>query len=461
MSKTTNIQHDKGPRAIRHKPQLRADGAWALLQILEHGASSREVMPMIFERHGLAKDRAWLQESVFGVLRVLPTLQSWLRQLLKTPLKKQQKIIEHLIMLGLFQQAYMRTSTHAAVSETVEASKLLKQPQLSGMVNAILRNFERHELAQQIDTAPHVVANLPKWLYRELASAYPDHLANLCKAMSTKPPLWLRVNPLVNSLDEYCNRLNEASIAHEALPPHAIFLEKYTDVTTLPNFDEGGCSVQDLAAQQAASLLKLKDDDCVLDACAAPGGKTAALIETGVCLKALYALDNVASRNARTHDNLSRLGHIQRMGDKLHIVDADASDTASLSKLPMFNKILLDAPCSATGVIRRHPDIKWHRKGTDIAALVELQKSILEATWQRLLPGGVLLYATCSILPQENSQQIKNFLQTHSDASLVPIEAQSDPEALGWQILPGEKNMDGFFYARLLKSDSAIKQAHL
>ena len=445
--------HDKSNRsAISHQVHLRADAAWVLYQVLEHGKSTRDVMPLVFARHHQAKDRAWLQETVFGVLRVLPTLQTWLRSLLTTPLKKQQKIIEHVIMIGLFQQAYMRTSLHAAVSETVDASKILKQPQLSGMVNAILRNFERNNVQEQAIEAPHAQANLPKWLYKKLASAYPLQISQLSAAMQTKAPLWLRVNLQFISIEDYSKLLNDGDIAHDCIPPSAIKLHNYIDVTRLPLFDEGGFAIQDMAAQLAAILLSIEDGDVVLDACAAPGGKTAALIEANPMLGQLYAIDSVSERNTRTFDNLERLGHLARLDDRLHVLNLDASDENSYLQLPKFNKILLDAPCSATGVIRRHPDIKWHRKASDIETLVELQREILEQTWRALLPGGTLLYATCSILPQENTDQVKLFLDTHTDAQLAPIKEEESSEHPGWQILPGEADMDGFFYARLLKS---------
>jgi 16S rRNA (cytosine967-C5)-methyltransferase len=452
MARKGHGQQQGRETAPRHSIHLRADAAWALLQILEYGASSREVMPAVFARHQKAQDRAWLQETVFGVLRVLPTLQSWLRQLLSSPLKKQQKIIEHLIMLGLFQQAFMRTSSHAAVSETVNASKVLKQPQLSGVVNAILRNFERQNMAQQTQHEPHVIANLPKWLYKKLLAAYPDEIANISEAMQQKPPLYLRVNTLHISVDEYSQLLTERELAHEIIEPSAIRLEKYADVTGLPLFESGGFSVQDLAAQQSAQLLNAQAGDIVLDACAAPGGKTSAIIEGCPELGAIYAIDNVQERNTRTIENLTRLGHVEQLEQRLQIVNADASKPATYSSLPIFNKILLDAPCSATGVIRRHPDIKWHRKANDIDVLIDLQYRILETVWERLAPGGILLYATCSILPQENGEQIARFLEAHEDAVHLPIEFEQKEDALGWQILPGEQNMDGFFYARLLKS---------
>lgn len=451
---------------INHRPNLRADAAWASMQILEHGRSSREVMPQIFDRHTKAQDRAWLQELVFGILRVLPTLQSWLRELLNKPLKKQQKIIEHVIMVGLFQQAYMRTSSHAAVSETVNACKILKQTQLSGLVNAILRNFERENLAEKPAMQPHVQQNVPKWLYKKLALAYPEALDDICTAMLQRPPIFLRINTLKISTKAYSQLLDEYNIAHRIITPitansaspSAILLKQSVHVPSLPKYEQGAFAVQDLAAQQAASLLNVQQGDIVLDACAAPGGKTAAIIESCPSLSHLYAIDAIGSRNTRTRENLARLGHDELLSDRLSILDADASDPQYLDTLPKFDRILLDAPCSATGVIRRHPDIKWHRKPADIEALVILQQRILETTWQSLKVGGTLLYATCSILPEENQEQIKRFLTTHDDASLQAInlhatKQENHAQQIGWQILPSEHNMDGFFYARLLKSD--------
>lgn len=453
MNKETVSSNSTSRPLIKHTPQLRADAAWALMHILEHGMSSRDIMPMVFERHAKATDRAWLQEVVFGVLRVLPTVQSWLRQLLKSPLKKQQKVIEHVIMIGLFQQAFMRTSSHAAVSETVNASKVLKQGQLSGLVNAILRNFEREKLSEKSPSEPHVSVNLPKWLYKQLSQAYPDKIAELGFALQQKPPLWLRINPMVVNLAKYSDILNTQDIAHEVYPPFGIKLNQYTEITKLPMFEEGGFAVQDFAAQQAASLLKVNPDDIVLDACAAPGGKTAAIIEACPEIGVIYAIDSSAQRNIRTHENLARLGHSQRFGLKLKVIDADAMQVKTFEMLPQFDKILLDAPCSATGVIRRHPDIKWHRKASDIETLCQLQSQILDNVWRTLKPGGTLLYATCSILPQENTEQVSSFLQRHKNAVLDQIEGKTGSNTLGWQILPGDQSMDGFFYARLIKSN--------
>ncbi len=409
-------------------------------------------MPLVFERTPKAKDRAWLQESVFGVLRVLPRLQVYLRLLLEKPLKSQQKIIEHVIMLGMFQSAFMRTSSHAAVSETVEAVKVLKAPQLSGLVNAILRRFEREKIVEHEITQAHAKVNLPKWLFRTLSEAYPENIDSLCEQMNAKAPLFLRINLMEIGLPDYCELLNKAQIAHEIHPPRTVLIKQNVEIPSLPLYESGGFSVQDYAAQKSADLLQVQPGEVVLDACAAPGGKTGAIIEACPALGHIYAMDTDEHRQSKTRENLKRLNHTKRLKARLTIVNGDASDPASFSSLPLFDKILLDAPCTATGIIRKHPDIKWHRKASDVEAICQLQQKILANCWAQLKPGGVLLYATCSILPQENSQQITAFLASHSDASLLAIQGHEHDQQVGWQILPGEQNMDGFFYARLIKS---------
>lgn len=455
------------PYQLNHRPHLRADAAWVLFQILEHGKSSREVMPKVFDRHE-GKDNAWLQEMVFGCLRELPKLQYWLRQLLSKPLKGEQKVIEHLIMLGFYQLVFTRTSSHAAVSETVEACAAMGQHRLKGLVNANLRSFQREALAEQDIDVPHIRVGLPKWLHKQLLQHYPDQVFEIAEQINARPPLWLRVNALKGSRLNYAAKLEAQGIAFEyaensASPlkdigldtEQSIRLIKRTDVTALPGFQEGLFSVQDLAAQLAAELLDVQAGDDVLDCCAAPGGKTAHILESQLALASLDAIDSDGQRLERIEENMHRLGHDVAFGEKLNLYVVDASSEAVLSRVlkeKQYDRILLDAPCSATGVIRRHPDIRWLRKASDINNTVALQKTILEQIWQRLKPGGVMLYATCSILKQENQLQIAEFLMSHEDANLVPLHEGDTPESPGLQILPGQAQMDGFYYARLLKS---------
>ena len=429
------------------KVYLRADTAWVIFQVLEQGKSSREALSMAQARHS-KQDAAWLQEMAMGVFRHLPQLQIWLRELLEQPLKGSKKILEHVILLGFYQQAYSRVSDHAAVAATVNAAEILGGKSLKGLINAILRNFQRQQLAEQVSDNHIIQSGLPKWLYKRLASAYPQELETLLSGMNQPAPVWLRVNQQQCTQPVYCNALTEAGIrfALSEAHPDAIIMLDRTPITTLPGFAEGWFSVQDGAAQLAAPLLDAQPGERILDCCAAPGGKSAHILERTTGLAQLIALDSEASRLTRMTENLQRL--------QLHanLVCADAAELDSWWDGNCFDRILLDAPCSATGVIRRHPDIRWLRKSADIEVLQALQYKILTNLWRTLKPGGTLVYATCSVLPAENTGQISRFLQEHSEAQLQAIQPGETIEQPGRQILPGEQQMDGFYYARLLKS---------
>ena len=429
------------------KVDLRADTAWVIFQVLEQGKSSRETLAIAQARHS-KKDAAWLQEMAMGVFRHLPQLQIWLRELLEQSLKGSKKILEHVILLGFYQQAFSRVSDHAAVAATVNAAEVLGGKGLKGLINAILRNFQRQQLAEQVSDNPIIQSGLPKWLYKRLANAYPQELESLLSGMNQPAPIWLRVNQQQCTQPDYCNALAEADIrfALSEAHPDAVILLDRTPITTLPGFAEGWFSVQDGAAQLAAPLLDAQPGERILDCCAAPGGKSAHILERTSGLAELIALDSEASRLTRMSENLQRL--------QLHanLVCADAAEVNSWWDGKPFDRILLDAPCSATGVIRRHPDIRWLRKSADIEVLQALQYKILSNLWRTLKPGGTLVYATCSVLPVENKAQISRFLQEHSNAQLLPIQPGETIEQPGRQILPGEQQMDGFYYARLLKS---------
>ncbi|WP_416306802.1 16S rRNA (cytosine(967)-C(5))-methyltransferase RsmB [Neptunicella sp. SCSIO 80796] len=429
------------------KPNLRADAANILLSVLEKGQSLRDTLPAAQEKHQ-DKDKAWLQEMVFGVLRQLPLLQYWLRQLLDKPLKGRNKVAEHLIVLGLYQLAFSRVSDHAAVSETVAACPTLKVPGLKGLVNAILRNFVRQKLATKKPENAQILSGLPNWLFQQISQHYPEQSEQLIHSMHNKAPIWLRVNQQQCSVKQYCAELEQQQIAYQISEQHpdGLILQRSCDITSLPGYDKGWFAVQDGAAQLAARLLSPQQGESILDACAAPGGKTCHILELQPGLKRCLALDVDQQRLLRVAENLHRLGH------NADLVTGDASDTNSWWDGVPFDRILLDAPCSATGVIRRHPDIKWLRKASDINELVALQAKIMDALWPTLKSGGHMLYATCSILPQENGQQIGAFLSRHQDASVQKIPQGNVNNHPGRQILPGEQQMDGFYYCMLLKS---------
>ena len=434
-----------------HRVNLRADAAWMLFQILEQGKSSRDLIPIIFARHKSA-DKAWLQEMVFGCMRNLPKLQFWLRQMLAKPLKNNDKQAEHVIMLGLYQLAFSRTSVHASVAETAEACRVLKLPKLVGLVNAVLRNFLRQDIQHQSEFEPWVESGLPRWLYKRLQQAYPNDIDTISQQSNAIPPLCLRVNTQRITASDYRAKLDSANIAYQQGPSdYALLLRKTGTVSDLPGFQEGLFSIQDLAAQQAAQLLAPKAGDKVLDCCAAPGGKSTHLLELQPNMTQLTILDNDALRMQRVSENIERLLDRKTIHTDIQLSVADASTfDAGATR---FDKILVDVPCSATGVIRRHPDIRWHRKWSDIEKLLPIQQAILQNAWRLLAPNGVLLYATCSILPEENHLHIRHFLNNTPDARLLPIHEDESEERPGWQILPGEQQMDGFYYARLVKSD--------
>ncbi|WP_438865102.1 16S rRNA (cytosine(967)-C(5))-methyltransferase RsmB [Neptunicella sp.] len=429
------------------KPNLRADAAKVLLQVLDKGQSLRETLPAAQDRHQ-DKDKAWIQEMVFGVLRQLPLLQYWLRQLLDRPLKGRNKVAEHLIILGLYQLAFSRVSEHAAVSETVAACPSLKVQGLKGLVNAVLRNFIRQKWADNQPDDAQILSGLPSWLFKQLNQHYPDQVEQIIQSMRQKAPIWLRVNQQQCSIEQYCRALDEQNIRYQRSDSHpeGLILSRSGDITSLPGYAAGWFAVQDGAAQLAAHLLNPQAGERVLDACAAPGGKTCHILEIQPELKRCLALDVDQQRLTRVTENLQRLQH------QADLIAGDASDPSSWWDGIPFDRILLDAPCSATGVIRRHPDIKWLRKAADIDELVALQARILDALWSTLKPGGKMLYATCSILPQENGQQISAFLSRTPDASVQIIPNGAIEPSPGRQILPGEQQMDGFYYCMLLKS---------
>lgn len=428
------------------KRNLRADSAWVLLQILEHGRSSKDCLPLAQERHQL-QDRAWIHEMTMGVLRHLPQLQLWLRQLLNTPLKGKYKIVELLIQLGFYQIAFSRVAEHAAVAETVNAAKILGAESLSGLVNGILRQFIRDGMSQQTSSDPRVSSGLPKWLFSTITQAYPQEATRIIQEMNRPAPLWLRVNRCHLTPETFQAELDKQHIAYVTSHEHpdGLMLIDKIDVTSLPGYAQGWFSVQDGAAQLAAPYLSPREGERVLDCCAAPGGKTAHLLELQPSIHYLLALDVDPKRTQRIEENMRRLGHSPS------VLCADALQLEQWWDGQLFDRILLDAPCSATGVIRRHPDIRWLRKSNDITPLVNLQAQLLETLWTILKPGGTLLYATCSILPVENKLQIKSFLQSHQDARLLPLSGEETVDSPGRQIFPGEGHMDGFYFARLVK----------
>ena len=424
---------------------VRALAAKAIFNVLEKGISLSVALPDQQQHLTNGKDKALLAELCYGVMRQLPQLDKCVSDCLSKPFKAKQRILHQLLLVGCYQLYFTRIPAHAAISETAEACRQMKFDGLVKVVNGVLRNIQRKEAPLNTDNDT-LKYNTPAWFIKRLKSAYPDNWADIIEQSHQRPPMWLRNNQQSQTRDQYLTQLAEQEIeATAGDSDDAILLTSPKDVLQLPGFVDGSASVQDGAAQWAATLLAPQANEQVLDACAAPGGKTCHTIECEPSIS-MVAVDFDAKRLERVQQNLDRL-HL-----KAQVIHGDAADIDSWWQGDKFDRILLDAPCSATGVIRRHPDIKWLRKNTDIEELALLQQQIIDHCWKWLKPGGTMLYATCSILPQENSQQIEQFLQRTPDATLVPIAQQSSAEDIGWQILPGQNNMDGFYYARLVKA---------
>ncbi len=391
-----------------------------------------------------------VQELCYGVLRWWLRLQWFASRLLERPLKKKDQDLEALILIGLYQLIYMRTPSHAAVTETVEGARGLGKSWAAGLINGVLRNFIRRqdELLVAIQKDASADLSCPQWLLEKIQGSWPYQWRAVLEATNTRPPMGLRVNLQRGSRREYVDRLQAESITARPIPDTAsgLVLDRPRDVSELPGFNEGLVSVQDGGAQLAAGLMELDSGQEVLDLCAAPGGKTCHILEIASDSVSMTAVDVSPERLQRVQENLGRLG----LKADLYAGDAEKPNGAWAER--SYDRILLDVPCSATGVIRRHPDIKLLRRPEDIDVLAKLQRQILRSAWSLLRPGGVLLYVTCSLLPQENEEQIESFLSNTGDAIELPIAGDwGHARSHGRQTLPGEASMDGFFYARLQK----------
>ena len=433
----------------RKKLSTRAAAAEVIAKVLR-GQSLTALLPEYSDKVD-EKDRSLLKELCFGSLRWYPQIAIILKSLIEKPIREKDLEIQGLVTCGIYQLMHMRIAEHAIINETVSAVSNLNRPWAKGLVNAVLRSFQRQQqeiLDNQTDNLVFQTAH-PKWLLNKINEAWPSEIATqIIEANNQRAPMTLRVNSLRTSREDYLRILEDAGIVASPTEYSAqgILLETPRDVTDLPGFSDGVISVQDEAAQLAAHLLLLESGQRVLDACCAPGGKTCHILESQPDLSSVLAIDLEQRRLVRVFENLERL----RLAAKL--VAADANDLNSWWDGNAFDRILLDAPCSATGVIRRHPDIKILRKPADIDKLAAIQTEILVSLWQTLKPGGILLYATCSVLPIENDQIIRDFIRSQNDAQLVPIDATwGIGTDHGRQLFPLENGNDGFYYSRLKK----------
>ena len=432
-------------------PRLAA--AKALTAVLNGKASLNSSLPLQLDKVEV-RDRGLTQDLAFGTARWQPRLSALANKLLQKPFKAADADVEALLLVGLYQLLYTRIPAHAAIGETVGCADKLKKPWAKALLNAVLRNAQRESeaLLAELERDPVVRTAHPRWLQKSLKAFWPEQWEAICAANNAHPPMILRVNRRHHSRDAYLQLLVEAGI--EAQPctfsQDGIVLAAACDVRNLPGFAEGWISVQDEAAQLAADLLDLAPGQRVLNACCAPGGKTCHILEVEPKLAGVVAVDLEAKRLVRVRENLERLGL------SAELIAADGRDTATWWDGKPFQRILLDAPCSATGVIRRHPDIKLTRQPDDIAALATLQGELLDAMWPTLEVGGILLYATCSTLPTENTEVIEAFLARTPGARELDIAGQFGiKQPHGRQLLAQEGGHDGFYYAKLIKIAAA------
>jgi len=435
-----------------------------LLAVLRDGQSLSMLAHL--GEHLLPRDAAFARMISFGVLRFYQQLEAQLKPLMKKSLKVKDLDVQLVMLMALYQIQYMRVPDYAVVDGAVKYIRKSKKQWAASMVNAVLRNFIRQQeaaaerelvdveakITQQTDEAQY---SHPQWIIDRLKNDWPECWREILLANNQQAPMTLRVNQQKKSTDDYREVLSACDInsAKLADAPAALILDEARDVKQLPGFEEGWFSVQDAGAQWAAQILQPAAGDRILDACAAPGGKTAHLFELQPDIQ-ITALDISQSRLERVHENC------QRLGFKPELIAADAIATEEWWDGEPFDKILLDVPCSASGVIRRHPDIKHLRRDDDIEILQQTQREILLKNWRLLKPGGRLLYATCSVFKAENENQIAWFLERVKDACLVDALAASSVVAgkkpvaasLGIQLFPTAQTNDGFYYALLQKS---------
>lgn len=419
-----------------------------LLRVLDQGRSLDQIFgdDWLRSQFAEARDLAFCRELASGLCRWYFVLQSLLRERLQKPLRARDRDIEIALLLGLYQLLILRTDAHAAVNESVELAVRLQKAWARGLINALLRGVIRDGLSvTDLDSSNAC----PAWMQAQLQRDWGTQAETIVRASLERPPMILRVDTHRHSRQGVIQGMRAAGIeaSEHASIESAIVLEVPSEVSALPGFAEGVVSVQDAGAQIAASLLDCAPGDRVLDACAAPGGKTLHLLQAYPGIE-LDALDISATRLERVEQNLTRGQHTARL------LCGDATAVANWHDGVAYAAILADVPCSASGVMRRHPDIKVLRRESDIMPLVELQQQIMRRLWGLLKPGGRMLYCTCSIFRDENERQIAHFLQMNTDASTVELPSVSWGEARshGRQILPQSSEMDGFYYALLAKT---------
>ena len=421
----------------------RAEAVRILSSMLEQGRSLGDALP--------EDATPLLREIVFGVTRWYWRLRAAAQELMKKPLRRKDSDLEILILIGLYQLDELRMPAHAAINETVEASGDLGKGWARGLINGVLRNYQRQKVRSLSQVSDEALYCHPRWLVDHVRDSWPGCWQQILEANNERAPMVLRVNRRRLNRDEYLTNMQNQGIDGriDVLSEDGLILDKPVPVGELPDFLKGAVSVQDTAAQWAAQLLPVEPADRILDACSAPGGKLTHVLERYPQAGHVLAIDNSEKRAAMVRENLHRLEL------PAEFCVADAGDPDSWWNGKPFNCVLLDAPCSGSGVIRRHPDIKHLRKPDDLKAMAAVQERLLDRLWKTVAPGGHLLYVTCSIFPEENDEQLDRFLEQHLDAEARQIAAPAGQRGRhGLQTLPGVHNVDGFYYSLLQKTGS-------
>ena len=421
-----------------------------IISCVEQGSSLNTLIPQN-EKKLHKNDQPMLRQILYGTLRHYFSLDFICKKLLRKSFKKSDNNLKILIIIGIYLLEFSRIPSHAAVKNTVDTLKLIKKDWAKGVINAVLRGFirQREGLKNSIKGDMVSLYEHPEWFISLCRDNWKDQWREILLANNTQSPLTLRINTQKTKRKDYIELLEKSKISAHAteFSSDGITLDKACAVDILPGFLEGYVSVQDEAAQLSAELMACRPGERILDACSAPGGKMCHLLEKTQDIN-IHAIDIDDKRLTKIEQNLKRLNQ------KATLICANALDTDKWWDKKFYDRILLDAPCSATGVIRRHPDIKHLRRNSDVEKLAEIQQSLLSKMWSLLKPGGRLVYATCSVLAIENCEQIKRFLVKHSNASIMQIDEKFDPfkTEYGIQLLPTINKYDGFFYSVLKKN---------
>ena len=417
--------------------------------VIYEGQSLGEAIDDKLENKDISpQDRGFIQSLSFGVTRWYWQLNDQLKPLLQKPIKAKERQVKLILLVGIYQIQHLQTPAHAAVSDTVKCCQKLNKTWAKNLINACLRNYLRKQDEREQITLPPTHYSHPEWMIERIEQAWPEQKKLIFAANNQAAPLCLRVNKRYCSPESYLELLHEHDI-EASLDPYSgigIRVKNSIAIHRLPKFSAGWVSVQDTASQLIHQFFQIKNNDRVLDACAAPGGKTSLLLEHAPEDIVMHAVDIKGKRNNKLVDTLKRLNLTAK------IITGDASEPTTWWDKEFYQHILVDAPCSGLGVVRRHPDIKHLRQENDLVELKQSQRNILTACWELLADNGKLLYTTCSILPEENEQQINDFLQKNPEAKSIHID---HPTAVnlkfGQQTLPGISDMDGFYYCLLQK----------